>query len=95
MVKIGSSLLPPVKGQEWDNRFSYTVRRSIYECSPVQSSGLETASHLTVANSLVQPSAPSYCCDIEHGQERDAVLSLAGMASNEIPESQEDPVESS
>lgn len=47
MVKTGSSLPLSVKGQEWDSRLSYTVRRGTYESSPVQSSGLETASQLT------------------------------------------------
>lgn len=59
-------LLPPTKGEGWGNRVSYTVCRDTYTSFPLQSSGLETESDLTVADSLVQTSAPCCCRDIEH-----------------------------
>lgn len=42
------------------------VQRTTYASSPLHSSRLETASHLAIVDSLVQPHAP--CCrhDVEH-----------------------------
>lgn len=55
MVKKGFPQLPSAKDQGWGDRVPYADWMDTYSSPPLHSLGLETASHLTVAGSFVQP----------------------------------------